>query len=339
LDQIPKYFWPHYLGVKLSLNKDIETKTLVYCDVSEANIMHSKEKIDKLRNEGKVSNLPENIFGVVINHDKWPFKDNSIDCIVNNLYFHNTDSLEDLLKRYNKSLVSDGCLVGNVFTYHSMLELRRVLTLAENEREGGVSQNVITFPRMQELGAMLSKTNFNLPSISINNTRLYFDDLVEIFEFIKAIGETNFLANRRLYKSSDTYLAAIALYQQLFNKEKDESEIADEEVRRRVTRMKFTENLEDFVYLTLEVTAFISWKYDESQQKPKERGSAEFNMKDLAEETLKKNEDPTLRIGRIKPTENEDEFEIEDLTDKIKQKIIDKLGKDKVDEKLESKDK
>jgi NADH dehydrogenase [ubiquinone] 1 alpha subcomplex assembly factor 5 len=271
----------------------------------------------------------------MINHDKWPFKDNSIDCIINNLYLHNTDSFEELLRRYQKTLVPDGCLLGNAYTYFSFNELKAVMALAESEREGGVSQNIISFPHMQEIGTLLTKTGFNLPSISITDNRLYFDDLVDIFDFMKAVGETNFLTNRRVYKSHETYIAAMALYKSIFNKQREETDELIDPLQRKLNKIKFTENVIDYIYLTLEITSFISWKYDDSQQKPKERGSAEFNLKDLAMETLEKNEDPTIRIGTIKP--KGEDYEIEELTDKIKAKIIQKIGKEKVDEKLESK--
>jgi NADH dehydrogenase [ubiquinone] 1 alpha subcomplex assembly factor 5 len=304
--------------------------------VSEENLKRSKERIDAVRADKNYTNLPENIFGVLINHDKWPFKDNSVDCVINNLYLHNTDSLEELFKRYQRSLIPDGCLIGNVYTQYSFSELKTIMALAEGEREGGVSPNVVTFPTMQDMGQLLTKTGYNLPSISITENRLYFDDLVDIFEFLKTTGELNFLSNRRVFKSHDTYIAAIALYQHIFNKYREDTEFTLNPLK-KVSKVKLTDK-EDFVYLTLEITSFIAWKYHESQQKPKARGSAELNLKDLAFKTIEEGDDPTLRIGRIKPTEN-DEYEIEELTEKIKQKIIEKVGKEAVEEKLESKNK
>jgi hypothetical protein len=271
-------------------------------------------------------NLPDNIFPLLINHDKWPFMDNSVDCIVNNLYLHNTDSFETLLKKYNSSLVPDGCLISNFFTFNSFPELRIVMNLAEEEREGGISPNVLNFPQIAEMGNVLSKLGYNLPSMSISESKLYFEDLVQIFEFFKIIGETNFLTNRRLYKSKDTYTAAIAIYQNTFNSSRDKFEESTNDLKQRINKLKFTES-PDYVYLTLEICSLICWKYHEDQQKPKERGSAQIDLKDLALDTLEKNEDPTLRIGKIKPIDN-DEYEIIELTEKIKERIAQKLGKD-----------
>ena len=286
--------------------------------------MRSKAIIDEMiSRDGDKLNLPENIFPVLINHDKWPFVDDSIDCIVNNLYMHNTDSLEGLLKKYNSSLVPDGCFITNFYTFNSFSELKIVMNLAEEEREGGVSPNVLGFPQITDMGNMLSKLGYNLPSMSISESRLYFDDLGQIFEFMKIIGETNFLTNRRTFKSKDTYIAAMAIYQSIFNTSRDKFDESTAELKQRISKLKFTDR-EDYVYLTLEICSLISWKYHKDQQKPKERGSAQIDLKDLAFETLEKNEDPTLRIGKIKPI-NDDEYEIVELTEKIKQKISEKL--------------
>jgi len=94
----------------------------------------------------------------------------------------------------------------------------------------------------------------------------------------------------------------------------------------------------DDVVLTIEVLMLLSWKYSDSQQRPKERGSAEFNLKDLGDELITKDliGDDEIRYGRITPIEGKDgEFEIQEITDKIKQKLTDKLGKKFIEEKIE----
>ena len=98
-----------------------------------------------------------------------------------------------------------------MFTFKTLQELKVVMNLSEEEREGGVSPNVMNFPHITDIGNTLSKTGFNLPSMSISELRLYFDDLSHLFEYLKITGETNSLSNRRLYKSKDTYIIALAL--------------------------------------------------------------------------------------------------------------------------------
>lgn len=58
--------------------------------------------------------MPETIFGLKINHEKWPFQENSIDCIVNNLFLHSVNSIEEIMIKYNESLKADGCFIGKI---------------------------------------------------------------------------------------------------------------------------------------------------------------------------------------------------------------------------------
>ena len=91
----------------------MEIKTFIYCDISSQNIEKSSKLIDTFRKSVKTIQIPENIFGILITHEKWPFLENSIDCIVNNLNLHSVNSLEEILIKYNESLKPDGCFIGN----------------------------------------------------------------------------------------------------------------------------------------------------------------------------------------------------------------------------------
>jgi len=100
------------------------------------------------------------------------------------------------------------------------------------------------------------------------------------------------------------------------------------------------ENRKDDVVLTVEVLTLLAWKYAESQQKPKERGSADINLKDIGDELVAQNfQDDDIRYGRIVPIEGKDkaseEFEIQEITNKIKKKLTDKLGKKFIETKIE----
>jgi len=409
---------------------DLISKNFIYCDYTEKSLLHSKSKIDKLReaystspeqNQSKKAFLPKNIFGMLINKEKWPFKDQSVDCIFNNLYLHTNENLESILKQYNKSLIKDGFLVSNLISNNSFQELKFCLNLAENERDGGVSLNSMPIPSMETVGNLIGRIGFNMPSITMNKSRLLFTGLDQIFEFLTQIGETNILKNKRRIKSQNCFIAAMAIYKHLFNsrreKENYDVDLVDTRILRYDLRNKddiasqgsdssnnhyknsiinnIKENKSNFsannsnnifdkinhinesriannnnhhyqiknsndfspansnirneeaisskkladteiekqnkiysqhVYMTLEVASLICWRYHESQQKPKARGSADFSLKELAVEVLEKDMDDDIRFGRIEVKDgNSDEFEIIDVTDKIKKKIMQKV--------------
>jgi SAM-dependent methyltransferase len=93
----------------------LDIKTFIYCDISGENMEKSEEAIHSLRNnKGIKLELPENIFGLKISHEKWPFRENSLHCIVNNFYLHNVNNSEELFLKYNESLKPDGCFIGTL---------------------------------------------------------------------------------------------------------------------------------------------------------------------------------------------------------------------------------
>lgn len=375
---------------------------------------------------------------MLINKEKWPFKPESLDCIFNNLYLHTNENLENILKQYNKSLIKDGFLVANIISNNSFQELKFCLNLAENERDGGVSLNSMPVPSMEAVGNLVGRIGFNLPSITMNKSRLLFSGLDQIFEFLTQIGETNVLRNKRKMKSQNCFIAAMSLYKHLFNSQREKENYDVDLVDNRILRYdlrskedvalslqgnnnninnskndsngndayeinkndntnsknnnqlkednhrkkandlnyikikkednsaassnskpnndayksitiankkseKENENSEieklnkiysEHVYLTLEIASLICWRYHESQQKPKARGSAEFSLKDLAVEVLEKDLGDDIRFGRIEMKEGKsDEFEIIDVTEKIKKKIMQKVDAKVLQEK------
>ena len=294
---------------------------------------------------GKFQKLPKNMFPLLINPDKWPFKENSVNCIINNLLLHNVENLEEYLKQINNSLVPDGCFLSNFFSNETFDELKFVMNLAENEREGGVSQNVLNFLQISDMGNILHKLKYTLPSFNVNKYRYKFHDLTHLFEFLKIIGETNFLKNRRLFKRKDTYISAMAIYQSMFNHNRIVNE-SDEYIDHRVLELDFRRfddeskiAINDYIYASVQIATFITWKFHPSQQKPKERGSAEFSLKDLATDILETDKENEIRFGKIELKESigkEDEFEIVEMTEIIKDKIKKKLGEEVVNEKLEN---
>lgn len=249
---------------------------------------------------------------------------------------HNIEDLDNYLKNINNSLIPDGCLITNCYANNTLSELKFTMNISESEREGGISPNVLSFPHVSDIGNTLQRLKFTLPSLFVNKYRFKFHDLSHIFEFLTLTGENNFLKAKRLFKRKDTFISAIAIYQSLFNeksisKDSDDMRIVNVDLRQ--------EDDNTFVYASFEIATFISWKYHDSQQKSKERGSAEFSLKELASDVLNEdnNKDEDIRFGKIIPVEGkEDEYEIIEMTEKIKNKIKNKLGESYVNEKLKN---
>ena len=83
----------------------------------------------------------------------------------------------------------------------------------------------------------------------------------------------------------------------------------------------------------------IGWKYHPNQQKPKKRGSGEIDLKDLSSDLLNENPDESISFGKIQRkkglADDEEDYEILDETERLKNIIKNKLGEENLKLKLE----
>jgi hypothetical protein len=178
--------------------------------------------------------------------------------------------------------------LGTIFGEDTLEELRMAFTLAENERSGGVSQHASPLITGVDFGNLFARCQYNLPTIYSDKIQLLFDDAFQLMEFLQAMGENNALLNTRQEVQRELLLAVAAIYDSLFRSEKDPNKI----------------------FATFQLINFLGWRYHESQQKPKQRGSAEFSLKILQKE-IEESVDPsegkiTSQVGTIEVSDDEE---------------------------------
>lgn len=291
----------------------------------------------------------ENIHGILVNHERknLPFINNSISCFISHMMLHSAVNLEEEIKQIIGFLIPDGCFISNFISEGSFYEINTAFSLAEQEREGGIGINYHNLPSFYEISQYLTKYNVNLTSFSVNKYLNMYDSMSDAIDFIKHNGESNSNINRRINKSKDTFIAAVAIYEQLYNLKKiysnedDINLLYSKYIKQNFTKYENPEHpdyLHNVIVSTYENTNFIGWKYSENQQKPLTRGSAEVNLKDIFEETIE--EKNNIRYGLIvDKTELEgglnfkkeevlfedDDCNVVDLTERMKEKVIEKI--------------
>lgn len=198
---------------------------------------------------------------VLANEERLPLNSNSFDLIMSGHYLHNINDLEGVFKQINDALKPDGCFVGAMFGGNTLHELKSCFVWAEHEREGGVSPHVSPMVGIRDVGDLMTGSGFNLPTIDSDEIVVYYPDAFTLMKHLQLMGEGNVISNRRPNISKETLLAAAALYDELFyDKEKGG------------------------IPATFELIYMIGWKQHDNQPKPKLRGSAEFSLKQFAEE-------------------------------------------------------
>jgi SAM-dependent methyltransferase len=179
------------------------------------------------------------------------------DLVTSVLSLHAVNDLPGVLLQIGRALRPDGLFVAALFGGDTLFELRESLAAAETETLGGISPRVAPFADVRDLGGLLQRAGFALIVADVERTVVRYRDMATLFADLRAMGETNALAERnRQPLPRKTLAAALAHYSNCHS---------DADGRLRATF--------DIVYLT-------GWSPHESQQKPLRPGSATARLAD-----------------------------------------------------------
>uniref|UniRef100_A0A0D9XXQ7 Methyltransferase type 11 domain-containing protein n=1 Tax=Leersia perrieri TaxID=77586 RepID=A0A0D9XXQ7_9ORYZ len=183
---------------------------------------------------------------VVGDEEYLPIKESSQDMIISCLGLHWTNDLPGAMIQCRLALKPDGLFLAAILGGETLKELRIACTIAQMEREGGIS------PRMSPL----AQVRF-VSGVDVDRYTVKYNSALELVEHLRAMGETNALFQRNPILKKDTALATAAIYQSMFG-------------------------LEDgTIPATFQVIYMTGWKEHPSQQKAKRRGSATVSFSDL----------------------------------------------------------
>jgi SAM-dependent methyltransferase len=185
-----------------------------------------------------------------------PFADRSFDLVTSVLSLHALNDLPGALSEIRRVLKPDGLFLAALFGGGTLGELRRAFAAGESETMGGVTPRVAPFADVRDLGGLLQRAGFALPVADVERIDVAYVEFTTLANDLRALGETNVLAERsRKFLRRDTLAATLAHYAS-----------ADEEGRFRTSF--------DVIYLT-------AWAPHESQQKPLAPGSAKARLADV----------------------------------------------------------
>jgi NADH dehydrogenase [ubiquinone] 1 alpha subcomplex assembly factor 5 len=184
----------------------------------------------------------------------------SFDVVISCLGLHWVNDIPGVMIQCRQALVPDGFFIGALLGGDTLQELRIACTLAQDEREGGVSPRTSPFVHVRDAGNLLTRAGFQIPSVDVDDIMIHYPDPVALVEHLRRMGETNASIHRRFFLSRDTALASAAAYIGMFG-----------------------EN--DAIPASYQVIYMTGWSPDRSQPKPATRGSATVSFKDL-EDTL-----------------------------------------------------
>jgi len=151
------------------------------------------------------------------------FKPNSVDMITSSMALHWVNDLPKFFKGVMDTLQPDGVFIGAMLGGNTLQELRSSLVLADTERFGGVTPHMSPLASPRDIGDLMSAAGFNMVSVDVDTITINYPDLFTLIAHLQGMGENGApVEHLRASKvNADTFLAAAAIYEQLFKDEQD----------------------------------------------------------------------------------------------------------------------
>ncbi|KAL1063407.1 hypothetical protein V6Z11_D13G140800 [Gossypium hirsutum] len=180
-----------------------------------------------------------------------------VDLVISCLGLHWTNDLPGAMIQCKLALKPDGLFLAAILGGETLKELRIACTVAQMEREGGISPRVSPLAQVRDAGNLLTRAGFALPGVDVDEYVVRYKSALDLIEHLRAMGETNALLQRTNILKRETALATAAIYDSMFAAE------------------------DGTIPATFQVIYMTGWREHPSQQKSKRRGSATISFKDI----------------------------------------------------------
>ncbi|MEM9797767.1 MAG: methyltransferase domain-containing protein [Pseudomonadota bacterium] len=139
------------------------------------------------------------------------------DLIVHAMCLHWADDPIGQLIQCRRALRPDGLLLVATFGGETLHELRAALGEAEVRATGGLSPRVAPMGEVRDLGGLLQRAGLALPVADVLTRPVRYRDAFHLMADLRAMGETNALADRhRRTPSRDLFSEMARIYQEAF---------------------------------------------------------------------------------------------------------------------------
>lgn len=197
---------------------------------------------------------------VVGDEEFLPVKQRSLDLVISCLGLHWVNDLPGTMIQCRMALKPDGLFLVSILGGETLRELRIACTVAQMEREGGISPRISPLAQVRDAGNLLTRAGLALPAVDVDEFTIRYGSALELIEHLRSMGETNALLQRNQILKKETALATASIYQSMFGGE------------------------DGTIPATFQVIYMTGWAPHPSQQKPKRRGSATVSFEDLQRE-------------------------------------------------------
>jgi NADH dehydrogenase [ubiquinone] 1 alpha subcomplex assembly factor 5 len=223
------------------LSTHLKASTLISADLSEAMVT-----------------LTSSPLKVVLDEEALPFAPSSLDLIISALSVQWVNDIPGFLTQVFHCLKPDGLFLASLFGGDTLIELRECLENAELEISGGITPRLSPMLSIQDAGALLQRAGFALPVADHERIEVSYPHPLALLKDLRAMGETNALANRsRSPLTRKVLTRMVELYQKRYGLKSGR------------------------IYATFDIVTLTGWRPHESQPAPLKRGTAKTRLGDF----------------------------------------------------------
>ncbi len=179
------------------------------------------------------------------------------DLVIHAMALHWANDPVGQLIQCHRAMKPDGLLLAVCLGGDTLQELRAALGQAEIEVTGGLSPRIAPMAELRDLGGLLQRAGLALPVADKATLSAEYRDLVHLMRDLRAMGETNALADRLKHPTRRA----------VFDKAQDIYAGHYASPQGRLTA-------------TFELICLTGWTPDDSQPKPLRPGSAKMRLAD-----------------------------------------------------------
>lgn len=140
------------------------------------------------------------------------FPDPPYDLVLHAPWLHAANDPVGALVQSRLALAPDGLLLGALWGGETLADLRDALAEAEVAETGGLSPRVHPMASVPDLGALLQRAGLAMPVADVERLAVTWPDLPALCRDLRAMGETNVLADRlRRFTRRTVFARAAAL--------------------------------------------------------------------------------------------------------------------------------
>ncbi|BBN07876.1 NADH dehydrogenase [ubiquinone] 1 alpha subcomplex assembly factor 5 [Marchantia polymorpha subsp. ruderalis] len=223
-------------------------------DMMRRSARHTATDEDKNAEPKKKSIEYINVIG---DEEFLPLGEGSVDVVISSLGLHWVNDLPGAMTQCRMALKPDGLFLGAMLGGETLKELRIACTVAQLEREGGISPRISPLAQVRDAGNLLQRAGLALPTVDVDEYTVRYPCALDLIEHLRSMGEANAVRQRNPVLKRDTALAAAAVYESMFG------------------------DADGTIPATFQVIYMAGWRPAPTQQAPKRRGTATASFRDL----------------------------------------------------------